>query len=454
MDNVLSFGFNRDLIDDLSGVILARAQERGMGTSDLSRICVVFGGRRPQLFLKKALARRIGKPFLPPRFFTMDEFVSYTCAKTGVSGKAEALSSCFLLYTLAKQRLPGLLRNRDSFSRFLAWAREILNFIEQLDFEDIPDGPLKEIELSAAIGYEVPQSVNEILSHISLLRQGLHDGLREQGTLTRGMAFREAAAAIGGGKADFPEFSDIFFCNFFFLHASERRVLRDLTRGGKATLVFQRDPGDWPVLEQLEKELGIAIPPGPGKPLTAELNVYAAFDAQSQAACCRRILKDLPMDERTVVVLPDPDALVPLLSETAALAPELNVSLGYPVKRSPIFSLFELVSKAQASRKSAAYYSRDYLKTLSHPLAKNLCPDPAVSFSCESSRMRTRCMPSASLIWTSETYPRSLSVSPSAMSRRQCIISASCSCSSETTFFSRSIWPRGQYALSTLSFLV
>ncbi|MGE5308234.1 MAG: hypothetical protein ACM3OC_04050, partial [Deltaproteobacteria bacterium] len=219
MDNVITFGFNRDFIDSLSERILACAQEKGIDAGDLSSVCVVFGGRRPQLFLKKALARRIGKPFVPPTFFSMDEFVSYTCAKTGVFGRAEALSSCFLLYTLAKKRLPGLLRNRDSFSRFLAWAREILNFIEQLDFEAIPEGPLKEIELSAAIGYEVPQSVNEILSHISLLRQGLHDSLRAQGVLTRGMAFGEAAAALEQGKAGFPEFSRVFFCNFFFLHS-------------------------------------------------------------------------------------------------------------------------------------------------------------------------------------------------------------------------------------------
>ncbi|MGE5307993.1 MAG: PD-(D/E)XK nuclease family protein, partial [Deltaproteobacteria bacterium] len=162
-------------------------------------------------------------------------------------------------------------------------------------------------------------------------------------------------------------------------HSVERRIIRSLHRSGKAILVFQRDAADWPVLEQMEKELSISIPPDTGSPLTAELRIYGAFDAQSQAACCRQILRDLPMDERTVVVLPDPDALVPLLSETAAFAPELNVSLGYPVKRSPIFSLFELVSKAQLSRKGETYYSRDYLKAISHPLAKNLCQDPSVS---------------------------------------------------------------------------
>ena len=44
---------------------------------DLSRLCLVFGGRRPELFIKKDLARRIGKAFLPPRFFTIDEWMSY-----------------------------------------------------------------------------------------------------------------------------------------------------------------------------------------------------------------------------------------------------------------------------------------------------------------------------------------------------------------------------------------
>ena len=44
---------------------------------DLSRLCLVFGGRRPSLFIKRDLARRIGQAYVPPRFFTIDEWMAY-----------------------------------------------------------------------------------------------------------------------------------------------------------------------------------------------------------------------------------------------------------------------------------------------------------------------------------------------------------------------------------------
>jgi ATP-dependent helicase/nuclease subunit B len=378
MERVRTFGFGDDFIERLAELI---AGEIAPATTDLSRVCVVFGGKRPQLFLRKALAERFKRGFFPPATFSMDEFAQYLAAKPQPFRRAEELHNCFLLYKLAKEKLPELLRNRESFSRFLAWSREILKFIEQLDLQDIPEGPLREIEISAAIGYEVPESVNGLLRNINLLRGDFHEQLKAGGALTRGMIYREASRAAA--KEQFPEFDTIIFCNFYFLHATEQRILKELYDSGKAVLVFQRDARDWPVLDKMEREMGIAIRPPQEEPRRPRMTIHSAFDTHAAVGCVRSILGTIPADERTVVVLPDPDALVPLLSEIADLPKELNVSLGYPVKRSSLYSLFSLIFAAQSSRKGRAYYARDYLRALSHPLVKNLCVlsgcDPSVS---------------------------------------------------------------------------
>ena len=42
--------------------------------SDMSRALVVFPGRRPAHFLRKALGERTGGGFIPPRILSYDDF--------------------------------------------------------------------------------------------------------------------------------------------------------------------------------------------------------------------------------------------------------------------------------------------------------------------------------------------------------------------------------------------
>ncbi|MBU1869358.1 MAG: PD-(D/E)XK nuclease family protein, partial [Candidatus Omnitrophica bacterium] len=49
-----------------------------------------------------------------------------------------------------------------------------------------------------------------------------------------------------------------------------------------------------------------------------------------------------------------------------------NISMGYPLKRSTLYSVFSFIFKAQETKKPDGYYAKDYLKALRHPLVKNL----------------------------------------------------------------------------------
>ncbi|MCA9409484.1 MAG: PD-(D/E)XK nuclease family protein, partial [Candidatus Omnitrophica bacterium] len=54
------------------------------------------------------------------------------------------------------------------------------------------------------------------------------------------------------------------------------------------------------------------------------------------------------------------------------LVKDFNISMGYPLQRSSLFTLFELIFKAQLSKKGHRYYTKDYLKVIRHPFIKNL----------------------------------------------------------------------------------
>ena len=57
MSRIFTVDFTRPFIHELAGIIEREYISRGRG---LGRLAVVFGGRRPALFLKKELARRLG----------------------------------------------------------------------------------------------------------------------------------------------------------------------------------------------------------------------------------------------------------------------------------------------------------------------------------------------------------------------------------------------------------
>lgn len=110
--------------------------------------------------------------------------------------------------------------------------------------------------------------------------------------------------------------------------------------------------------------------------------MYAGFDTHSQVGIVREVLRETKKpQESTVIVLPQPDTLIPLLSEITSCVDDFNVSMGYPLRRTTLYSLFYSIFRAQKTRKKKAYYNRDYLAVIMHPLIKNLAvlDEPAIT---------------------------------------------------------------------------
>ncbi len=368
MKKILTVSFCDNFIDKLADFIEENYIKKGQ---DLSRLAIVFGGKRPALFMKRELAKRIKGNFYPPQFFTIDDFVSYVITKKESNTQVVDLNNCYLLYELAKEVAPEILHRRETFAKFLPWAREILQFIDQLDLEMVENKALLNIEANAQIGYDVPADINDLLAHIVALKEAYQKKVREDKIYSRGFEYLRAAELID--ECEFAEFDQIIFCNFFYFHKTEEKIVKSLYNRGLATMIFQGDERKWPVLERITKKFGCELKESaePDKTQFA-LKLYKGFDTHSQVAVIREILKTIKDTSNTIIVLPSPDSLVPLLSEITALEKEFNISMGYPLKRSSFYSLSQFVFKAQNSRKDSRYYARDYLKALRHPFVKNL----------------------------------------------------------------------------------
>jgi len=367
-NKIITYSFCESFKDKLSEYIKTEYIDKN---ADLSRLAIIFGGKRPAMIIKRDLAKHCQKSFYPPKFFTINKFMEYVVSQNEMFSPTQDLDNCYLLYKLAKKNAPQILKGRETFAQFLPWIREILNFIDQLDLENIDEASLKTIQSNAQIGYDVPKDVNELLESIAVLRRAYHQELMATKTYTRGMQYLRASQLVG--NHDFEEFDQILFCNFFYFHRTEEIVVKSLFERNKATLIFQGDQRKWPVLQRISNIFTHPIQESeqPQAPQFS-LDLHAGFDGHSQVGLVREILKKTKPLERTVIVLPDPEHIIPLLSEISLLIKDYNVSMGYPLKRSSLYTLFEFIFKAQLSFKEGRYYTRDYLTALRHPFIKNL----------------------------------------------------------------------------------
>lgn len=368
MEQAIFYNFGEDFVSKISEYLWSNFRN---SNNDFSRIACVFSGKRPALFLRRELAKQVKNSFLPPPIFSIEEFISNILFSEKASLIPRELDSCFLIYTLAKKYLPDLMEGRSSFGDFLPWAREIVSFIEQLDLEEIKDESLSVVEKSAQIGFEIPSSINRLLESLVILRQAYHKSLSEKNTYSRGMVYLSLASNID--KVNLDRFDVILFCNLFYLHKTELKIIKHICQKNKGICFFQGSRKEWPVLENNIKDFKTITDYSNGKAADFNLFLFKGFDIHSQAGIVRNILdKKINNKENTAIILPRPQTIIPLLSEISSLIGKVNVSMGYPLNQSSLYTLYEYLWRVHESKRNDKYYTKDYLNLLKHPLVKNL----------------------------------------------------------------------------------
>ena len=367
MERVLNLEIGKNFIDSLADFIINSFPRKNR---DFSDILCVFGGKRPSLFLKRTLAKKLKGAFFAPTTFSMDEFVEYIVSKEKNINIISNLDSCYLIYSIVKEKYSEILKKRKKFSEFLPWAQEIISFIEQLELENIPDYSLTRIEKSAAIGYDVPESINRLLQNIAAIRNIYYKKLEENNLFSRGKMYLYAAKCIENTELN--DFDKIIFCNFFYLHKTEIAIMREIYRQDKGFFIFQGDVNRWTTLKENAKHLKVSIPPQKTSAYEPQISILSGSDLHSQIGMVKEIIKDLPDLDKTVIVLPQPESVIPLISAIYPLIKNFNISLGYPIKRTSIFELLNTCLKSQETKKEGKYYTCSYLQILRNPLVKNL----------------------------------------------------------------------------------
>ncbi len=328
---------------------------------------LVFPGKRPVYFLKKLLALRKKRAYFPPKAFPVEAFVREIHREYfGNFREPSVLQAVWMAYETGREMgLP----NFSSFASSFFWAMKFYEAVEELEKEMVEG---KKLRLSTEFPALELSVVEEMMGRLAEFRERFLERLRREGMRTSGMIYREAAEAVAEGGIPWKE--KIILGGLSALTASERLIFRKVMEREEALFVYQEVEEAEGIHDYL-KEWGLEVEEADGDAPSPAISLHTASGVHGQVLALQQVLKELPPQD-TVVVLPDPSILLPVLSQGLSSYPhEYNVSVGYPMARTPVYALLERMMELQNTAREGderLYHAGKYLELVLHPYIKNL----------------------------------------------------------------------------------
>lgn len=380
----------------------------------ISNFSFIFPNRRAGLFFQRYISEIAQKPIFSPEILTINEcFSSASKWQT-----ADRLSNLFRLYRIYKEQSGS----DETFDSFVFWGEMLLSDFDDVDkyrvdakqlFTNVTE--LKQIDqLFNVFSDRQVEAIRQFWSNFVPVTEGksqedfiatwkillpvyeqFRTELIAENTATEGMICRDIADRLSA-KESVPEFEkkQFVFIGFNALNPCERTLFVELQKREQADFYWDYDAAELrdsdnqasrfyaqniylfpskytiePIVESLqEKEIElIAVPSAVGqtKQTFAILNHLFPAEATNESWI------------KTAVVLPHESLLVPLLHSLPEQIEKVNVTMGFPLKATPVSGLiehiFELQRRMRISGDKNSFYHLNVSNILNHQYIAMLC---------------------------------------------------------------------------------
>lgn len=379
--------------------------------ADLSRVALVFPTRRAGLFFRKELARRLEGPAWSPRIFAIQDFMS-TLSELTIP---DSVTLLFDLYAVYRRYFP-----EEPFERFYPWGEVMLRDFDEIDrnlvdaekiFALVTD--LRNIDTSFALededlerfrgfwknffGRDLSGIKSEFLhtwKNLAPIYREFRELLLKKGHAYEGLAYRQASERVRSEPVTDTGFDTVVFAGLYALSKSEEAIIAHYLDHGKGIAYWDADRY---YLDDHAQEAGYFLRNSPLFRPPVEwvgdelLNLPKSFEVASiplevgQAKYAGDLLSEWMKEngfqpERTAVVLPDEHLLFPVLYSIPEAFESINVTMGYPLRLTPLYRLLEsmilLVRNLRVDKEGRDnFYFRDVEQILGHPYVRLLDPE-------------------------------------------------------------------------------
>jgi RecB family exonuclease len=369
----------------------------------ISSLTLVFPSRRARLYFSEYLSQRLSRPLWQPKATGVAEIFSR------ISGLAEANR-----YLLAAELYKSYKKSRntdESFEHFYSWGEVMLADFDALDKYLVQVDPLlrnlaalKNIDSRLSfLSAEQRTAIQAFWKNFSPAESGrlqadfaslwsallptyndLRQALREKNVAYQGMMYREGAEILLKSGFDFGA-ERFVFIGFNALNECEKTLLRRLQQEQRAEFFWDYDRyyvGDkrqeaGMFMRQNLSEFPPVAPDEGYSPFAEkkDMQVIATTSDVLQAKLLPTLLGEAcggqPLDRRTAIVLADEGLLIPTLYSLPPNVEALNVTMGYPLSQTPVYSLVELLIRLHKNAREAEnqppkFYHKDALALLQH----------------------------------------------------------------------------------------
>ena len=400
------------------------------GERPLAETVFVFPHRRAAQYMTRLLATApyVTRPLVMPTMLTVSEVVGQVCRMAVATPlwQAGLLDRVGLLLASAREEAanagddaPPLLAGMDA-DRFFPWGVRLANLFEECFTHLRRPENFRNME-----GQTTPFAA-ALLGRLAHLFTRYEQALAQRGWTTPGhSAYLAARHAAGGGALPDALCGErsVFFAGFHTLTGAEDLLLRRLWEDHGARVVLHADPAladthnanasasHWSCrtfstwASSWRTHITPVAEEAPHTP--PRMTFYEGFDLHSQLNALTEHLTEQRQGEQakggepapgieestTEAVTPDaaaPEAyeerwsapLAVVLPESGLLLPALhhlpkedcNISMGYPLGRSPLAQLLHTLLSLQEKRRGSTYYWRDLVDLARHPYLKMLSP--------------------------------------------------------------------------------
>ncbi|MDC8005230.1 PD-(D/E)XK nuclease family protein [Aureisphaera galaxeae] len=358
----------------------------------ISDLIIVLPSKRAGGFFKHYLRKHLKKITFSPTVVSIEEFIEQLSGLSIVSNDTLLIKS-YEAYLNTEE-----IQNKDDFPTFTSWANALLNDFSEIDRYLIPPSSffsylsgIKSLEKWGVTEEETPLIKNYLSFWNNLLPfyENLTYLLSERQEGYQGMVYRKAAEDIEhyvSHKGHKPH----YFVGFNALNTSEQHIIQALLETGNAQVRWDTDAyfyedkshtaslflrsyiTEWKYYQQHP------IPRFPRHyESPKQVKMVAAQNSIEEVKYTGEYLAQLPeeMLDQTAVILADEALLIPLLYSLPKNISKVNVTMGFPLKGTPVASFFSMLLKLHAPSPEV-YYHKDIKALLNHPVCRYLIHNP------------------------------------------------------------------------------
>lgn len=378
--------------------------------SDLSHTAVVFPNKRASLFFSEHLVRQASTPIWSPAYISIQELLaSLSPLKTG--DPIRLVCELFKVYRTETQ-------SEESLDDFYYWGELLISDFDDVDknmadasqlFGNLQD--LKDLEDLSYLTEEQQEAIRQFFSNFSIektselkqrfisvwnklgaIYQHFRQNLRQLGIAYEGMLYRDIIERLDVGQLPYDHLAFVGFnvlnrvetTLFSKLHEASKALfywdydISYTTQPRKAAIPFTHEAGEF-ILRNMQlfpNALGEEHFQQMQQP--KKIKYIASPTENAQARYIPQWFAQLShegIEKENAVVLCNESLLQPVLHALPEKVKHVNVTMGFPLSQTPVFSFINVLADLQTvgyDAKNGHYIYEYVLAFLRHPYTKRL----------------------------------------------------------------------------------